>query len=461
MVIVDVSTKHILFDIKRALIFSLCCFYIGPVYSEEPLNSFSAVPASTKSALPSVDCVINPYRVVEIASPVRGVIKDILVERSDQVLKGQVVAKLASEVEKAGVELAKSRALIKSEIKVGQVNLDYDRRYKNRINSLYQEKVVSTELIEEAKRGKELSVWKLKQAQELSEIRLLELRRAEELLMQKTISSPIDGFVLDTFKYKGEYVEDQSIMRIAQLDPLIVEAIMPMENFGQVKVGMTAEVHPEVVSTDIVQAKVSVVDRIGDTASGTFGVRLEMPNPDNKLPAGIKCIVKINADSLIGLDDSHDKEKDKVRTFKKDSTYSFLSPEQDKPASELISPAEPPASATVNLESDESEYHYVFVEFDDISIRLGTNDPFYTQLKLENDQVAEFIVLIPQRKTLEESQDLIRLMQQQSSRKESDFQIIINGPYEGFISLGVFNTRKYAERLIKDMEKMIELSAGQ
>ena len=27
-------------------------------------------------------------------------------------------------------------------------------------------------------------------------------------------------------------------------------------------------------------------------ASGTFGVRLELPNPDFKLPAGLKCTVR-------------------------------------------------------------------------------------------------------------------------------------------------------------------------
>jgi multidrug efflux pump subunit AcrA (membrane-fusion protein) len=36
---------------------------------------------------------------------------------------------------------------------------------------------------------------------------------------------------------------------------------------------------------------VVVVDKVVDAASGTLGVRLELPNPDNKIPAGIKCRV--------------------------------------------------------------------------------------------------------------------------------------------------------------------------
>ena len=31
------------------------------------------------------------------------------------------------------------------------------------------------------------------------------------------------------------------------------------------------------------------VDRVIDAASGTFGVRLTLPNPDRKIPSGLKC----------------------------------------------------------------------------------------------------------------------------------------------------------------------------
>jgi hypothetical protein len=39
----------------------------------------------------------------------------------------------------------------------------------------------------------------------------------------------------------------------------------------------------------VYQAKVTVVDPVFDAASGTFGVRLEMPNPDEAAPVGVRC----------------------------------------------------------------------------------------------------------------------------------------------------------------------------
>jgi hypothetical protein len=39
------------------------------------------------------------------------------------------------------------------------------------------------------------------------------------------------------------------------------------------------------------QSTVSMVDRVVDAASGTFGVQIELPNPKLTIPAGVKCRV--------------------------------------------------------------------------------------------------------------------------------------------------------------------------
>jgi multidrug efflux pump subunit AcrA (membrane-fusion protein) len=39
------------------------------------------------------------------------------------------------------------------------------------------------------------------------------------------------------------------------------------------------------------KATVRIVDKVVDSASGTFGVRLDLPNPKGDIPAGVKCRV--------------------------------------------------------------------------------------------------------------------------------------------------------------------------
>jgi len=56
---------------------------------------------------------------------------------------------------------------------------------------------------------------------------------------------------------------------------------------------MVADVTPEPPFNRTYRAKVTVVDRVIDAASGTFGVRLELRNSDYSLPAGLKCKVRL------------------------------------------------------------------------------------------------------------------------------------------------------------------------
>ncbi len=82
------------------------------------------------------------------------------------------------------------------------------------------------------------------------------------------------------------------MLRLAQLDPLSVEVILPASMFGRIKTGQLARIRPEAPMNAAYQAEVKIVDRVIDASSGTFGVRLELPNPDYKLPGGLKCSVK-------------------------------------------------------------------------------------------------------------------------------------------------------------------------
>ena len=90
---------------------------------------------------------------------------------------------------------------------------------------------------------------------------------------------------------RAEYVGEDPIMKIACVDPLYVEVVVPAEKFGVVKKGVKAGVTLDFPKPGKYNASVIIVDRVIDAASGTFGVRLILPNPDYLLPAGLKCMV--------------------------------------------------------------------------------------------------------------------------------------------------------------------------
>jgi len=155
------------------------------------------------------------------------------------------------------------------------------------MEALYEKNSVSVDARDDAQRRKALSQWRLQQAQDLKEIRYLELQRAEAQLAQKTIRTPVAGFVVERFRDEGEYVEDQPILRIAQLDPLRIDAVVPTEYRARIVTGMPAKIYPDINRDEYVTTKVTVVDRVGDASSGTFGVQLTLPNPDYAVMAGV------------------------------------------------------------------------------------------------------------------------------------------------------------------------------
>jgi membrane fusion protein (multidrug efflux system) len=76
---------------------------------------------------------------------------------------------------------------------------------------------------------------------------------------------------------------------------LIVVVIAPVQLFGKIKKGMKAKVIPEEPIGGHYTARVVIVDRVLDAASGTFGIRLQLPNRKYKLPAGLRCQVDFPA----------------------------------------------------------------------------------------------------------------------------------------------------------------------
>ena len=129
------------------------------------------------------------------------------------------------------------------------------------------------------------------EAQTEAKLSELEVRKAEALLIQKTIRSPISGIVISRDISDGQFVSTDEMIKIAKIDPLFIEVVLPVSEFGKIKIGDQAIVKPESPVNGEYKAKVIVVDPVIDAASGTFGVRLELPNKKNALPAGLNCNV--------------------------------------------------------------------------------------------------------------------------------------------------------------------------
>ena len=261
--------------------------------------------AGAKDAPSGFDCLIEPNMIIDINSSVQGKIENILVQRSDMIEEGQLLVELESEIEKATVALAAARIDMDAELNERRVSHAFAKRKLARFDVMFQDEVVPLHTKDEVATETRLAKLQLQEAIEAKTIAKLEFKRAQAFLNQRTVKSPITGVVVERFKSPGEFVEDEPILRIAQLDPLSVEVILPASMFGTIATGQLASISPEAPKDGQYQAEVTIVDRVIDASSGTFGVRLELPNPDHKLPGGLKCTV-----SFLNKFNKTDKDKD-------------------------------------------------------------------------------------------------------------------------------------------------------
>ncbi|MFK7795776.1 MAG: efflux RND transporter periplasmic adaptor subunit [Gammaproteobacteria bacterium] len=238
------------------------------------------------------DCLIEPKMTVKVGAPTQGIIDSVNVSRSQIVEQGQILATLKANVEKAAMKHSRARATMKSEVKAREADLSLAQINMDRIDKLSQKKIASQQQRDEAFAQLKVAQMSLLQAKDNMRLYEMEYQRDKSVVEQHVIRSPISGVVVEQLAYPGEFVYENPIMVIAQLDPLSVEAILPTFLFGQVEEGMQADVIPEINTENLLKGKISTVDRLIDTASGTFSVYLELANPSNTIPAGQRCTIE-------------------------------------------------------------------------------------------------------------------------------------------------------------------------
>ncbi len=260
-----------------------------PVRKDSPSQGASTmVPAAH-----AFDCMISANEMIQIGSPMLGVIESIRVERSDYVEARQVLATLESSVEEAAVRVAQARADRTVELESTRVSQKLGRKRRSRAVDLYEGKSMSLDLREEIETEAQLAELGVAQAKENHRLAALQLQQAQATLARRTIRSPISGFVVERLMSPGEVVDEETILTIAQIDPLRVEVILPTHLFGSVAPGDSVEIVPEAPLDQPRIAQVAIVDRVLDAASGTFGVRLLLPNPERDLPGGLRCLARL------------------------------------------------------------------------------------------------------------------------------------------------------------------------
>ncbi|HKN86199.1 MAG TPA: efflux RND transporter periplasmic adaptor subunit [Nitrospiraceae bacterium] len=253
----------------------------------------AVIAVSVVNAGSDLPCMVKPRVVVAVGSPIPGLLMQLPVDQGDAVKEGQVLAILESSLEQTEVEVAKAKAEMEAAITSTQVKAAFSDRKAGRARNLSSSSAIASNEFDEAETEQRVTEAAHREALENKVLAQRQLARAEAALALRTIRSPITGLVIERYVSPGELVKEKPILQLAQLDPLQVEVLAPVSWLGKFTVGMAIDVRLNQAMPGAHRARVTVINPIVDSASDTFRVRLELPNPQYRIPAGVTCTARV------------------------------------------------------------------------------------------------------------------------------------------------------------------------
>lgn len=253
---------------------------------------FGQIGYANRVALSNVDCLVEPSMVVELGAAVPGQLAHVTFDRSDYVQAGTVMGSLESKVEEAAVQIAGQIAGADTALQLRQLSASFGIRTEQRNEELLASRTISQQNMDQVATETRIAELQVTQEREARALARLDLARTQANLDRRLIVAPISGSITQRYRHPGEFVDSDPVYQIAQLNPLHIEALLPIEELGTVSVGSLVDIHLSVpgFNNGSYEGVVRRIDAVADAASGTYGVRVELDNPDLTIPSGIRCV---------------------------------------------------------------------------------------------------------------------------------------------------------------------------
>lgn len=231
--------------------------------------------------------VAFPKQQVELSVPSDGVVGRLMVSEGQIVDKDQLLLAMDDRIARESYKVAELSARHDAMIRHTEASVKLSEFKLRNLNEAYQSGAADGFEVEEAR--VQLEQAKAQHDAELEKFALagqqLELERAK--LAQLELRAPFAGRVIRVETKVGSSESSaEPVVVIASLDMLKVELHLPLDLFGNMKVGDTYLLSAHTPVNSVVSGRLTTIDPIIDSATETFRCVFEIENKEQKLPAG-------------------------------------------------------------------------------------------------------------------------------------------------------------------------------
>ncbi|MDB5424358.1 MAG: HlyD family secretion protein [Phenylobacterium sp.] len=198
--------------------------------------------------------------IIQVAARSAGVVRDVLVQEGDDVVKGQVLARLDDDEARISAQRAAAEvSQAKAQIAVLQVQLSTANREYGRLQGLVATNFVAGQKLDQARdsiRAAEAALQAQRAAIQTAEARLGEARYREEL---SVIRAPADGRIVRRYTNPGAGASTLNVSNLFDLEPKadrIVRAEISEGALPFVAIGQSVQLAPESDPTKTFTGKV-------------------------------------------------------------------------------------------------------------------------------------------------------------------------------------------------------------
>lgn len=243
---------------------------------------------------------IGPAEQVSVKPEINGRIEEMPVDIGDAVKKDNLLFRLDDK------ELKNQRASSATEVQRARLQRDQSERNFKRATELFDERLISSELFENAKTEFELAKNAVERAQR-------ELDVLDERLTKTKIMAPFDCTILtrpvsigQAVSGSGGFNSGTEVLTIADLNNLIISAHINQADITRLRQDQEVEVNVEAVAGLTVTG---LVERIAPQATiknniKGFAVRILLKNADKRIRPGMTANIKIpvaSADDVVAI----------------------------------------------------------------------------------------------------------------------------------------------------------------
>ena len=196
---------------------------------------------------------LNPTMLVEVGTEVSGKIEKLYKDFNDTVKKGDLLAKLDTDILTANLESARAD-VNKATIVRDDAKMEYETS-----KTLYEKGMGSQYEMEK-------NLYAYQQAEQNLANAILKLKTAQKNLQNASITSPINGVVVSREVSEGQTVaaamSSPTLFKIANnLDLMQITAVVDEADIGKVKVGMPVEFTVDAYPEDNAKRAIKEIER--------------------------------------------------------------------------------------------------------------------------------------------------------------------------------------------------------